>query len=434
MKNFWQENICGIPALLCRINLKGTWTISGYSTEIKIMEKIMDRERMMKNVAEIFSRGAVDKNLPAWVNMRHAWKANDAVRDRGLEYPANVVQIKNLDYKKKLDVTRYNELIKKWRDEQDLKGGNDTASNGRSKSDESNILCFADSGDAADVDSASYTSNSYMDLCVPVSYMTNENRKYPVIVSVHGGGWFYGDKELYSHYCCHLAENGYVVVNFNYRLSPQNKYPAAIEDVAYLIRYIHENAQTLGIDMDNLYMVGDSAGAQLTANYCIIASNSDYREKLDFFTYDLLPKKVCLNCGAYKMAERNDNISAWYLRNDVDDDQNSDVKTSSHDKAEKCESKKISQAYAVTEKQYKLFKDQLDYVNADFPEAYLMYSVNDDLASHTKALDEVLNKVGVAHITKAYGQNNPDSGHVFHMNLHNPEGILCNADECSFMK
>ena len=364
----------------------------------------MDRERMMKNVAEIFSRGAVDKNLPAWVNMRHAWKANDAVRDRGLEYSTNVVQIKNLDYKKELDVTRYNELIKKWRDEQDLKGGNDTASNGRSKNDESNILCFADSGDAADVDSASYTSNSYMDICVPISYMSDENRKYPVIVSVHGGGWFYGDKELYSHYCCLLAERGYVVVNFNYRLSPQNKYPAAIEDVAYLIRYIHENAQTLGIDMDNLYMVGDSAGAQLTANYCIIASNSDYREKLDFFTYDLLPKKVCLNCGAYKMAERNDNISAWYLEN------------------------------AVTEEQYKLFMDQLDYVNADFPEAYLMYSVNDDLASHTKALDEVLNKAGVAHITKAYGQNNPDSGHVFHMNMRNPEGILCNEDECSFMK
>lgn len=83
--------------------------------------------------------------------------------------------------------------------------------------------------------------------------------------------------------------------------------------------------------------------------------------------------------------------------------------------------RKISQAYAVTEEQYKLFMDQLDYINTDFPEAYLMYSVNDDLASHTKALDEVLNKVGVAHITKAYGQNNPDSGHIFHMNMYNPE-------------
>ena len=385
----------------------------------------MDRERMMKNVAEIFSRGAVDKNLPAWVNMRHAWKANDAVRDEGLEYPANVVQIKNLDYKKEFDEVRFNELIEIWNkgqhtndsdnsvqlqnkeilnDTVDLTYEADETPKSRCEGLERNVVRFADSGDAADVDSASYTSNSYMDICVPISYMSDENRKYPVIVSVHGGGWFYGDKELYSHYCCLLAEHGYVVVNFNYRLSPQNKYPAAIEDVAYMVRYIHENSQILGIDMDNFYMVGDSAGAQLTANYCIIASNSDYREKLDFFTYDLLPKKVCLNCGAYNMAERNDNVSAWYLKN------------------------------AVTEEQYKLFKDQLDYVNAEFPEAYLMYSVNDDLASHTKALDEVLNKVGVAHITKAYGQNNPDSGHIFHMNMYNPEGILCNEDECAFMK
>lgn len=385
----------------------------------------MDRERMMKNVAEIFSRGAVEKNLPAWVNMRHAWKASDAARDRGLEYPANVVQIKNLDYKKELDEVRFNDLIEIWNkgqhtndsdnsvqlqnkeilnDTVDLTYEADETPKSRCEGLERNVVRFADSGDAADVDSASYTSNSYMDICVPISYMSDENRKYPVIVSVHGGGWFYGDKELYSHYCCLLAEHGYVVVNFNYRLSPQNKYPAAIEDVAYMVRYIHENSQILGIDMDNFYMVGDSAGAQLTANYCIIASNSDYREKLDFFTYDLLPKKVCLNCGAYNMAERNDNVSAWYLKN------------------------------AVTEEQYKLFKDQLDYVNADFPEAYLMYSVNDDLSSHTKVLDEVLNKVGIAHITKAYGQNNPDSGHVFHMNMYNPEGILCNEDECAFMK
>ncbi len=374
----------------------------------------MDREKMMKNVAEIFSRGAVDKNLPAWVNMRHAWSANDAARDEGLEYPKNVVQIKNLDYKKELDAVRYNELIEIWNKSQDINGSDDIGEI-QSAEENRNIIKFADSGDVADVDSASYASNSYMDICVPKSYMSDANRKYPVIVSVHGGGWFYGDKELYSHYCCHLAESGYVVVNFNYRLSPQNKYPAAIEDVAYLIQYIHENAQTLGIDMDNLYMVGDSAGAQLTANYCIIAADKDYREKLDFFTYGFLPNKVCLNCGAYKMAERNDNISAWYLRNDEA------AEAGAGD-------------LAVTEEQYKLFMDQLEYINTDFPEAYLMYSVNDDLASHTKALDEVLGIVGVPHITKAYGQNNPDSGHVFHINLKNPEGIQCNEDECAFMK
>ena len=42
----------------------------------------------------------------------------------------------------------------------------------------------------------------------------------PVIVSVHGGGWVYGDKELYQYYCMNLAERGFAVVNFTYRLAP----------------------------------------------------------------------------------------------------------------------------------------------------------------------------------------------------------------------
>jgi len=56
----------------------------------------------------------------------------------------------------------------------------------------------------------------------------NGSTKLPVIVSVHGGGWVYGDKELYSHYCVSLAQRGFVVVNFSYRLSPQNKFPTPI--------------------------------------------------------------------------------------------------------------------------------------------------------------------------------------------------------------
>lgn len=45
-------------------------------------------------------------------------------------------------------------------------------------------------------------------------------------------------------------------MNFNYRLAPQNKYPAAIEDVAYIIHYIHENAGMLHLDTEKFYMLG----------------------------------------------------------------------------------------------------------------------------------------------------------------------------------
>ena len=48
--------------------------------------------------------------------------------------------------------------------------------------------------------------------------------KLPVIVSVHGGGWVYGDKERYQFYCMDLAERGFAVVNFSYRLAPEYKF------------------------------------------------------------------------------------------------------------------------------------------------------------------------------------------------------------------
>ena len=236
-----------------------------------------------------------------------------------------------------------------------------------------------------------------------------EGKNLPVLINVHGGGWFYGDKELYSYYCCHLASKGFAVVNFNYRLAPQNKYPAAIEDVAYLIRYIHENAGVIHLDMEKFYMLGDSAGAQLTANYCIIAGNAAYRSKLDFFTYDRLPKAVCLNCGAYEMDKLEDNISDWYM-------------------------KKEDGSYAVSEEQRKLFLSQLEYLTKDFPPAYLMYSVNDNLRFHTIYLDGRMETLGIRHVIRSFGEEHPDSGHVFHINLKNPEGVQCNEEECAWFR
>ena len=132
----------------------------------------------MINVTEIMKRGAENKKLPPWVNMRHAWMVNDGLRDKDLEYPENVVQIKNLDYKKRLDAEQFAAILDSW------------------KMDKKREMLYASSGDASDIDSDSYVSNSLFDLCVPASYMGDSDKAYPVIVSVHGGGWFYGDKTV----------------------------------------------------------------------------------------------------------------------------------------------------------------------------------------------------------------------------------------------
>jgi acetyl esterase/lipase len=54
--------------------------------------------------------------------------------------------------------------------------------------------------------------------------------KLPVIVSFHGGGWVYGDKNVYQFYCMELAKRGFAVVNYSYRLAPEYRYPAPYED------------------------------------------------------------------------------------------------------------------------------------------------------------------------------------------------------------
>ena len=68
-----------------------------------------------------------------------------------------------------------------------------------------------------------------------------DEKKLPVIVSVHGGAWVYGTKEVYQFYCMRLAQFGFAVVNFNYRLAPENKFPSSLEDTNLVFQWINAN-------------------------------------------------------------------------------------------------------------------------------------------------------------------------------------------------
>ena len=58
-----------------------------------------------------------------------------------------------------------------------------------------------------------------------------KGEKLPVIVNVHGGAFVYGSKEVYQYYCMRLAQRGFAVVNFSYRLAPEYRFPAALIDM-----------------------------------------------------------------------------------------------------------------------------------------------------------------------------------------------------------
>lgn len=83
----------------------------------------------------------------------------------------------------------------------------------------------------------------------------------PVVVFTHGGGWNWGDPDDYGFIARSLASEGYVVVLTGYRLYPQVRFPAMLQDLAEAVAWTEANIARYGGDPDRLVLMGHSAGA-----------------------------------------------------------------------------------------------------------------------------------------------------------------------------
>ena len=85
----------------------------------------------------------------------------------------------------------------------------------------------------------------------------------PLLVFIHGGGWRSGKKEDYLVYNIHFAKLGYVTASVEYRLSPADHFPAAVQDVKCAIAWLRAHAKENHIDPDHVAVIGGSAGGHL---------------------------------------------------------------------------------------------------------------------------------------------------------------------------
>ena len=151
--------------------------------------------------------------------------------------------------------------------------------------------------------------------------------KTPALVAVHGGGWQIGDRKFYSNWGPYLARNGFAVFAIEYRLmKPGVKtYPGSVYDTKAAVQYVRAKAGDFGIDPDRIGMIGDSAGAHLSALVALAGEEPAFSSQYRSEASAALPAKVKAVVGFYGVYDMlaqwqhdlvtrpRDNISEKYL-------------------------------------------------------------------------------------------------------------------------
>lgn len=115
-------------------------------------------------------------------------------------------------------------------------------------------------GGVAITTDAPYGSDPRQKLDVYAPERPSDTRR-PVVVFFYGGSWQSGEKALYRFIGAALARRGFVAIVPDYRLYPQVRWPAFLQDNAKAVRWVHDHAAEFGGDPDRVFLMGHSAGA-----------------------------------------------------------------------------------------------------------------------------------------------------------------------------
>ena len=245
------------------------------------------------------------------------------------------------------------------------------------------------------------------DTLLDVYYPRGTTVPLPTIVSIHGGGYVYGSKEIYRRYGMDMAKRGFAFVNFNYRLAPKWRFPTPLHDTNAVMHWICRNAVRYHLDPNRIILVGDSAGAQLASQYAAMVTNPAYAQLFHLNIPNITLRCLGLNCGFYdgvaNAAAPRKGLQLDYLGKELSaDDPRLDV---------------------------------LGAITSDYPPAYITTACHDFLRPCAQPMCQLLTDMGIPAAWKCYGNEMDETiGHVFHVNIALPEARQCNDDAAVFFR
>ena len=126
-------------------------------------------------------------------------------------------------------------------------------------------------------------------------------KKLPVVLNIHGGGFVKGDKKHRKSLCKRFAHHGYFTVNINYGLSPRRAFPVPLADCVNALNYLTVLAEKYNIDLDKVCVTGDSAGAYCATQLVSLANSEEQRAALNIPEFKVKPALLVSFCGPYDL-------------------------------------------------------------------------------------------------------------------------------------
>lgn len=151
----------------------------------------------------------------------------------------------------------------------------------------------------------------------------------PILVFIHGGGFVFGSLDSHENVCrFYCARAGVIVLSVDYRLCPEHKFPAGVDDCYAALCWVAEHAKEIGGDRERLAVIGDSAGGNFSAVVCQMARDRGgpsiaYQvlvyPSVDFSVEADYESRRQFGNGDYFLGQRDiDWIREIYLENEAD--------------------------------------------------------------------------------------------------------------------
>lgn len=267
------------------------------------------------------------------------------------------------------------------------------------------------------------SANEIMDLHLPA----NKKETCPLIIWTHGGAYVAGDKGDVTFLARVLAHYGYAVASINYTLAPEEHYPYQISQIGKAYTFL-TNGKYSGkkfVDTKRVFLAGDSAGAQMMAQFALLHTNLAYRDKFVANHPDIpLPvviptdnlRGMLLYCGPYSLKEvqASDKFFLKLLHWQM------------------CWSyfgkRKTTNLPALDE------VDIVPHLTATFPPSFVADGNTISFPKQGKHLVSVLKKLGVPTTSLFFDDSKEKIHHEFQFDLTTPEGRQALLQTLAFLK